>query len=483
MPPTSPQTKSGPKRLSEVARHLVVPTGIVSTGWPAVRKTCAEKLGVTFDPWQEGAGRVILAKRADGNLAAMIDGVGMSLPRQVGKTYLIGSMVFALCVNTPGLLVIWSAHHARTHGETFLSMQGFTKRAKVAAHVRQVFTGSGDEEIRFHNGSRILFGARERGFGRGIPGVDILIFDEAQILSDRALANMLATMNTSRFGLALYIGTPPRPEDMSESFRRMRGEALAKTLVDGAWIEFGADVDADPSDRKQWAKGNPSYPLRTPAQSVLRLKKKLTLDDFRREGMGIWDEEAVIDAAIDLAAWATLEDKRATQPGRTVLAIDISPDRRWASIGVAGSAGSEDDPKTLVMVRHSSGTSWVIREVKKLCEKHDIAEVVLHPSSQAGALIPDLVKEGIEFTALTTIELGQACARFQEDVAHKRLVHLGQAALDAAVANGRTRKWGEAERWDRREASIDISPLVAASEAAYRWAAIEPDVTPWEAWT
>jgi phage terminase large subunit-like protein len=468
MPTTLQPTKSGAKKLSEVARHLVVPTGIVSTGWPAVRKTCTEKLGITFDPWQEGAGRVILAKRADGNLAAMIDGVGMSLPRQVGKTYLIGSMVFALCVNTPGLLVIWSAHHARTHGETFLAMQGFTKRAKVAAHVRQVFTGSGDEEIRFHNGSRILFGARERGFGRGIPGVDILIFDEAQILSDRALSNMLATMNTSRFGLALYIGTPPRPEDMSESFRRMRGEALAKTLVDGAWIEFGADLDADPGDRKQWAKGNPSYPLRTPAQSIMRLKKKLTLDDFRREGMGIWDDEAAVDTAIDLVAWSRLENARAKSPTRAVLAIDVAPDRRHSTIAVAGQ-GSEGD-KTLVIVRHSTGTSWVVPEVVKLVEKRDIAEVVLHPGSQAGALVTGLAAAGIAFTALTTTELGQACAQFQEDVAHKRLEHVGQPAFDAAIANGRTRRMGEAERWDRREPGIDISPLVAASEAAFAWA-------------
>ena len=36
-----------------------------------------------------------------------------------------------------------------------------------------LYTGSGDEEVRFTNGSRILFGARERGFGRGIAGVEI----------------------------------------------------------------------------------------------------------------------------------------------------------------------------------------------------------------------------------------------------------------------------------------------------------------------
>ena len=230
---------------------------------------------------------------------------GMSLPRQVGKTHLIGFTVFALCVNMPGLLVIWTAHHSATTGETFLSMQGFAQRAKVAAHIKKVYTGSGDEEIRFHNGSRILFGAREHGFGRGIPGVDVLIFDEAQILSDKAMANMVATMNTSLFGLQLYIGTPPKPEDAgrSESFKRMRREALAGTLVDGAWIEFGADADAKDDDRAQWRKMNPSYPKWHPQQSLMRLKRKLTPADWRREGMGIWDDDQAGSRAISEKQW------------------------------------------------------------------------------------------------------------------------------------------------------------------------------------
>ena len=259
MPTTRQRTKPGTRKLSDLARHLSVPTGITSTGWPAVEATCRTKMGVEFDDWQHAAGRVILAKRADGTLAATVDGVGMSLPRQVGKTYLIGALVFALCINTPGLLVIWSAHHARTHAETFLAMQGFAERSKVRPFVGKVYTGSGDEEVRFTNGSRILFGARERGFGRGIPGVDVLIFDEAQILSDKALSNMLATMNTSTFGLQLYIGTPPKPEDMSESFTRMRTDALAGKLPDGAWVEFGGERDAKGDDRTQWRKANPGH--------------------------------------------------------------------------------------------------------------------------------------------------------------------------------------------------------------------------------
>jgi hypothetical protein len=59
----SPPTKRGTRKLSDVARHVVVPTGIVSTGYPAVRDKCRD-LGIVHDDWQQGLGRLILAKRA-----------------------------------------------------------------------------------------------------------------------------------------------------------------------------------------------------------------------------------------------------------------------------------------------------------------------------------------------------------------------------------------------------------------------------------
>lgn len=56
------KTRSGQPKLSEVAKHLVLPEGIVSTGWPAV-KDKLDEFGVTFDRWQEGIATATLAKR------------------------------------------------------------------------------------------------------------------------------------------------------------------------------------------------------------------------------------------------------------------------------------------------------------------------------------------------------------------------------------------------------------------------------------
>jgi hypothetical protein len=463
MPPTSSQTKPGPRKLSDVAKHLVAPAGITSTGWPAVEKTCVEKLGITFDDWQQGAGRLMLAKRKDGHLAAMVDGVGLSVCRQVGKTYFVAGMTFGLCVNNPGLLVIWSAHHARTHTETFLAMQGFAQRTKVAPHVAQVFTGSGTEEIRFHNGSRILFGARERGFGRGIPGVDVLVMDEAQILSDKAMSNMLATMNTSQFGLQLYIGTPPKPDDMSEAFTRMRTEALAGRLTDGAWIELGADDDAKPGDRKQWVKANPSHPKRTPAQSILRLQRKLTPEDFLREGLGRWDDPSEA-ALISQAAWRKAAAPATTIDGARALGLDVTLDQSKAAIAGAGLAGARMHVEQII---HQSGTGWVVPAAVDLQARHPGVLLVVDERSPAAALIPDLEEAGVELLKANTAHVTDGCAWMYTAIHDGAMTHADDADMNAAVAGTKKRPVGDRYAWGRKQSVPDITTFNAATLAAW----------------
>lgn len=476
MLPMSQRMKAGTPRLSEQAKHLSVPADITSTMWPSVLKTCTEKLGAEFDPWQDGAGRLILAKRADGSLASMIDGVGMSLPRQVGKSHLIGFLVFALCVNIPGLLVIWTAHHSATSSETFLAMQGMAQRAKVAPHIRQVYTGSGDEEVRFHNGSRILFGARERGFGRGIPGVDVLIFDEAQILSDKAMSNMLATMNTSRFGLQLYIGTPPKPEDNSETFKRMRREALAGTLVDGAWIEFGADADAKDDDRQQWRKMNPSYPKRTPAQSLMRLKRKLTAADWRREGMGIWDDDAEGSRRWSAEFWANGDTEVAPEGGVRSFAVAYSLD--GSRVSVAGSIKHADGVHVELVGAYSGATDDGVESLADwLAERWRDTSMIVISGTAGAALRQALADRGVSSRAvhtMTTVEYFAANSMAEDALRARTVTHPVGAegdVLDASVAvcdakrRGASGQWG----WVATVPDGDETPVEAFC-AAY-WAA------------
>src|SRR5690606_2059965 len=202
-------------------------------------------------------------------------------------------------------------------------------RPKVAPHIRQVLRGKGDERIVFNNGSRILFGARESGFGRGMTDVDVLVLDEGQILPESTLEDMGATQNVAKNPLTFVMGTPPRPKDDGEFFTLLRQEALSGDSDGTLYIETSADRGADPMDRGQWRKANPSFPHRTTERAMLRLRKKLKSDDsWNREALGVWDEVAHVGSPLDAARWAQGVDVGPPRDAKpTALAVDMSHDR------------------------------------------------------------------------------------------------------------------------------------------------------------
>ena len=469
-----PLTKSSTPRLSDVARHVVVPPSAVSTAWPSVRDK-ARELGIEFDEWQHGAGRVILAKRADGKYAATIGGTAMSIPRQVGKTFLVGAIVFALCLLHPGLTVIWTAHRLRTASETFDKMQGMARRKRIKPHVAKIVLGSGEEEVRFRNGSRILFGARERGFGRGFDEIDVLVFDEAQILTENAIDDMVPAMNQSRQeagGLMLFTGTPPKPTDPGEVFARMRAEALSGEDEDTAYIEFSADPGFSPTeapaqmsaeDWRQIAKANPSHPKRTPREAILRMRKKLTPESMRREGFGIWDE--VSTAKTPFANWpncVNYDPPREDEPP-TALGVDMSHDR------VTSVTGCWVDPLVpdvahleLVEVDVVGDTAALADRVAQIAGRR--IPVLIDSQSPAAALIPLLVARKVKVKAGTAGDMGKACGGLFDAVRDGRALHADQDPLNRAMLGCEKRSIGKAGLWglDRSDPDVNISPAVSA---------------------
>jgi len=466
---TSPATSEDrlDRKLSEVSRKLVVPSGITGSYWPVVRKTCNERMGISLDRWQEGIAGLLLAHREDGVVAHTVGGFGISLPRQVGKTYTLMAVAFGMAVEYPGLLGIWTSHHVKTNSESFQAVQAFCKREKIKPFVKKVILGSGDEAVEFVNGSRILFGARERGFGRGIPGVDMLVSDEAQILSQRAMQDMLATLNTSRLGLHIYVGTPPKPSDNSEMFSVMRREAWSGEATDLAWVECSADDDADIDDVDQWLKANASCPHRTPVVSIQRLRRRLDDSGFRREALGIWDSDEA--SAFDLAAWSDLADRGADTPSSAAVVIDMSPDRRHCWIGVAGEIDTDSGSRVLLMATEVKARD-AVAQVQRLIDNRVIVEVSI-TGGAARSLEPALVEAGVEYKRLAQTDMAAAYSTMQEAIKDGKIRHLDQEELNTAMAMTRTRfiVSGESEVFDRRNYSVDVSPAVACACALYRY--------------
>ena len=430
----------------------------------------SSRYGLTPDDWQEDVLETWLGRKSNGRWSAAT--CGLAVPRQNGKNALI-EMRELFGMIGEGERFLHTAHEVKTARKAFLRIASFFENERqypeLAALVKEIRKTNGQEAIVLTNGGSCEFIARSKGSGRGFT-VDVLVCDEAQDLADEELAALLPTISAAPLGNPQLIitGTPPKP-GRGLPFRRIREDGEAGRDARLAWTDFGAADGPmpDTADRALWITHNPGAQVRLSLEEIEREWRVLSPEDFAIERYGWWgDPDTELAGVIDLKKWATLKGD-VPPPERAALVVDVSPDRKRASIGVAADG---PDGKTLVMVTTGPGVAWVVPEVARLCEKRDIVEVAIQPTSQAGSLIPDLVQAGIAFEPLTSTQMGQACASFIEAVKESRLVHVGQFELDAAVGNARTRFSGEAELWDRRNRAVDISPLVAASTAAFRWA-------------
>ena len=457
-----------------------MPSGIATTGWPAVASKL-KQLGLGFDGWQEGATRLILGKRADGLYASTIGGVFLSLPRQVGKTYMLSAIVFALCLLNPGLTVLWTAHRLKTTGETHKAWKALAKRKRIAPLVETIRSGSGDWEVQFRNGSRILLGARENGFGRGFAKVDIVVFDEAQILTDRALDDMVPAANASAFpagALILYAGTPPKPDDPSEVFTRARETALSGESDDMLYIECSAAPSVDPTkwppgfvDFEALAEANPSYPLRTPRASILRMAKQLSRESLRREGYGIWDEKAVTTPTIPWGAWAAGAVREAPD-GPPAYGVRFSPDGRTVTIAGAVLDGERVHVEVLARLRSEDLVLDDLPLAQWLAARFaGCAAIVVDGKDGAGALVEDLRPLGVlghKLIVPTTDQVITAHGQFLAAVNGNTLSHADQAELNQDVKVATKRPIGKAGGWGWRSIDgSDVLHLDAATLATF----------------
>lgn len=475
----TPRTKTSTPRLSKIASRLNIPAGIVSTGWGAVSRQLG-KLGVSMDPWQNQLGQLILAKRADGKYAAGEGSAVISIPRQAGKTHLVGWTVYALCILFPGLTVLWTAHRTRTANETFTAMRGMSMKPTVAPFVQAVRAANGEQAVLFRNGSRILFGARESGFGRGFAGVDVLVFDEAQILSENAMSDMVPAMNASANGLVLMTGTPPRPKDPSEVFMNSRMDALGGN-PDILYVEFSADDDVNPGgwkpkhvDWKQVAKANPSYPHRTGKQSIQRMRNLLSADDFRREALGVWDRVMKGTPAIPWDVWAACQSPGMPAGPTRSFAVKFTADGSL----VALAAASKLDKETVLVdsVRLCSaaeGLEWLVEFLTDEERLSATQQIVIEGKAGAGYLVDRLRAAGVRERVVWTPSTDQAItahSMFLEAVRATRVVHRGDDELNREVENATIRKIGKTGGFGWQAPEGDTVAMLDAVTFAF-WAA------------
>jgi hypothetical protein len=424
-------------------------------------------LGMPLDEWQETALEAAMGERADGRWASKF--VGISAPRQNGKSQLIVARALAGILLFGEKTIICSAHQTDTAREVFTRLLDVIEgNPSLERRVTAVMKAVNRESITFGRGleaQTIKVKARVAAGGRGFSS-DCLLLDEAQILGKRQWGSIQPTMSARPNPQLWLFGTPPTPEDDAFAFSRVRESALKKRAR-YAWLEWSASPKDDFDDPATWAKANPSYGVRISHEACADDRSAMDDEQFALERLGIWtDPDLVRDAAFGEGRWDDCLEAGA-EPVVDAIGAAVAWDRQHASIGAAGMVGN----KVLVgKVDRREGSGWLIPELLRIQTERQ-CPVVADGRGPTADLIPAMEAAGIRVTVMSTSDVLDASVSLFDRVQTQNLAHPGHPDLDRAVAVAAKRDVGDTGRWTwaRKTSAGDISLLEAVTLAA--WAA------------
>jgi phage terminase large subunit-like protein len=460
-------------------RIFCAPSSVAGRGYDAVE--LAASVGLVLDPWQQWVLINALGVQADGKWSAFE--VAELVSRQNGKGEIDIARLLAGLYLLDERLQVFTSHEYKTAAEHFIRLRAFVDNYDhLRRRVRSIKTSHGEEGIELLNGQRVRFLARSSGSGRGFTA-DTLYFDEAQHLADVAVEAAMPALSARPNPQVWYTFTAPDKDTAPcEPVARLRERAQSASnssptgnagrLFYAEWsIETHNDhcptsctEHDEPSDPHSWAKANPGLGIRISTEHVAREMESMSAQGFARErlGVGNWPTKEGGHEVITAEDWASLLDPQASPLDPISLAADVTPERSFGAIAVS-------DGTTVEVIEHRPGTRWMVQRIIELNEWKPCA-VVIDATGQAGSLIAPLEAAGVKVVKPTPRDVAQAFGMFIEKATDaKTLRHRGQPELDAAIAGARTRLIGAqgGTAWARQAASVDISPLVAVTNALW----------------
>jgi hypothetical protein len=422
-----------------------------------------------------------LAFALDANNRSVALELAMIACRQNIKTAFFKMCALGWLFITDQNLIVWSAHEFPTATEAHRDLADLIDGCDaLRRRVKRIYYGNGDQSFEMLSGQRMEFKARTRTGGRGLSG-DKVVLDEAFALQPAHMGALFPIMSAKSMhgDPQLFYGSSAGLED-SVVLRgvRDRGRAGDPGLIYVEWTDDLPGECREPScdhkvdregcrldDVRRIARANPALGRRISLEHIQKERRAMPPAEFARERLGWWDEDPFEGGAFPDGAWEKAKTTGQFDNGPVVFAVEVAPDRDWASIAACG---TDLDGKMLVdVIDYRPETGWIGARLTELVTEHGTAAVVVQKSSPAGSLIPDMLARQVQVIQVQTQEYTQACGAFYDGVVTGELRHLNQSELNYSVRGVRKRASADASAWDRRKSDLDISPLVAVTLAAW----------------
>ncbi len=324
--------------------------------------------GCKLDDWQKNVIDCWLGK--DENGLYNVTSAGLALPRQNGKNVCLEAREFyGLVVN--GEKILHTAHQVRTSKKSFRRLAAmFTdkRHPEITDIVKVIRYTNGEECIELDNGGCIEFSARSRQAARGFDGISLVVYDEAQELTDDQVEAIMATLSASSTGTRqlIYTGTPPYPGCPGEVFRRRRSVCMNEPSKRDAWHEWSICADTLDSinveDPSLWYMCNPALGIRLSEEFTAEEQSTMSKDGFARERLGWWAPvlEHQEDYAISPELWDACKSIDLKPEGKTAYGVKFTVD--GAEICLCGAVIASDGTARISLIDRRPtglGTQWL----------------------------------------------------------------------------------------------------------------------------
>ena len=324
--------------------------------------------GYDLDRWQNDVIDCWLGKDDAGEYN--VTSAGLSLPRQNGKNVCIEAReFFGLVVN--GEKILHTAHQVRTSKKSFRRLAAmFTDKThpEVTDLVKAIRYTNGEESIELLNGGTIEFSARSRQAARGFDGISLVVYDEAQELTDDQVEAIMATLSASATGTRqiIYSGTPPYPGCPGEVFRRRRTVCTKDPGKHDCWHEWSVDAESvsniNVSDTSLWYMTNPALGIRLTEDFTAEELRTMSADGFARERLGWWAPIITQkdEYAIPKEIWDACKSDAPKPEGKTAYGVKFSAD--GSTVSLCGAVIPTDGPARISLIETQTtgqGIKWL----------------------------------------------------------------------------------------------------------------------------
>lgn len=413
-------------RGSQEPRIRIEPKRAVSDGEDAALLMSA--YGYELDDWQKSVVDCWLGKDKSGKYN--VTNAGLALPRQNGKNVCLEAReFFGLVIN--GEKILHTAHQVKTSKKSFRRLAAmFTdkRHPEITDIVKQIRYTNGEEAIELTNGGSIEYSARSRQAARGFDGISVVVYDEAQELTDDQVEAIMATLSASATGTRqiIYTGTPPYPNCPGEVFKRRRNVCISDPGKHDAWHEWSVAADKieeiNTADTSLWYMTNPALGIRLDEEFTSEEQRTMSPDGFARERLGWWAPtlENQVDYAIPSDKWDACKSSEQKPEGKTAFGVKFSPD--GSAVCLCGAVIPDHGLSRISMIEYKStanGTQWLAdwlrqRYAKASCVVIDgrngvdvLVDKIADVWKMKGAIIRPSVKDVIASVGLLTDALNE----------------------------------------------------------------------------